>query len=242
MFSFFLSEPPSDSSAISSSSRMTSNIVVEMQMDEQMSKGQAKLSPTKSLNTFRSISSDSEANKSAPKESNGFQLDSRLTKMAPIKSSSIGTNSSIPNETAIASTSAAANVPIRLIMSNAGKAMPYKALVEKVNGNNRVEVLNGNVNTAYGQLAKISCITAKTKSWELLAGSPIVNFCLCAKYVLICCLDGTIQFVDIKTGLAVLPKLKMLSPVVQCVFVRSKLTDISKEFALIFHCLFVEYE
>lgn len=218
---------------------MTSNIVVEMQMDEQMSKGQAKASPTKLLNTFRSVSSDSEAIKIAPKESNGFQLDSRLTKVAPIRSSSIGTN---PNDAATASTSASANIPIRLIMSNAGKAAPYKALVEKVNGNNRVEVLNGNVSTAFGQLAKVSCVTAKTKSWELFAGSPIVNFCLCAKYVLVCCLDGTVQFVDIKTGLAVLPKLKMLSPAVQCVFVRSNSTDLSKEFSFIFHCLFVEYE
>lgn len=206
---------------MSSSSRKTSNIVVEIKMDEQMSKGQTKSSPIKSIDTFRSVSIDSETNKIASNECNGFQLDSRLTKVAPIKSASIGTTSSSPNAKSAVPTSASADLPVRLIMSNAGKAVPFKNLVEKVNANNRVEILNGNVSTAYGPLAKITCSSAKTKAWELFVGSPIVNFSLCAKYALICCLDGTIQFIDIRTGVAVLPKLKMLSPAVQCVFVSS---------------------
>lgn len=206
---------------MSSSSRKTSNIVVEIKMEEQMSKGQTKSSPVKSIDTFRSVSTDSETNKIASNECNGFQLDSRLTKVAPIKSASIATTSSSPNAKSAVSTSASADLPVRLIMSNAGKAVPFKNLVEKVNANNRVEILNGNVSTAYGPLAKITCSSAKTKAWEVFVGSPIVNFSLCAKYALACCLDGTIQFIDIRTGVAVLPKLKMLSPAVQCVFVSS---------------------
>lgn len=215
------SETPADQCAINSSSRQTSSVVVEMQMNDQMSKGQAKMSsPTKSLDTFRSVSSvDLEINKITSIESNGFQLDSRLTKVAPVKTALIPTNSSCSNATPTESTSATANIPIRLTVSSAGKALPYKTRTEKINGNNKVEILNGNVSTAYGPLTKVTCVTTKAKSWELLIGSPIVNFCMCAKYVLVCCLDGTIQFIDIKTGVAVLPKLKMLSPAVQCVFV-----------------------
>lgn len=215
--SFFLliisSETPGDQ--LSSSSRKTSNIVVEMKMDEQMSKGQVTLSPTKSLDTFRSTSGDSEKKKIvSTSEGNGYQLDSRLTKIAPSKTTSIGTNSNSAH-----AVPASPNIPIRLLMSNAGKASPYKTLTVKINGNNQVDILNGNVSTAYGALAKVTCVTAKTKAWELFVGSPIVNFSLCAKYVLICCLDGTIQFVDIKTGIGALPKMKMLTPAVQCVFV-----------------------
>lgn len=233
------SETPAEQCEISSSSRKTTNIVTEMQMHEQMSKGHAKSSPTKSLDSFRSINAEStESNKIATNDINGFQLDGRLTKIAPIRTVSIGINSGSQNVTAAAaaSTSASANIPIRLIMSNAGKAVPYKALTEKINGSNRVEILNENVNTAFGALAKITCVTARTKSWEIFAGSPIVNFSLCAKYVMVCCLDGTIQFVDIKTGVAVLPKLKMLSPAVQCVFVSSCMA-MRKQFEIIKICL-----
>lgn len=229
-FISIFSETPADQCAISSSSRQTSSIVVEMQMNDQMSKGQSKTSsPTKSLDTFRSISSvDLETNKITSIENNGFQLDSRLTKVAPVKTALIGISSNCSNATPTEYTSSTANIPIRLTVSNEGKALPYKTRTEKINGNNKVEILNGNVSTAYGPLTKVTCVTTKTKSWELLIGSPIVNFCLCAKYVLVCCLDGTIQFIDIKTGVAVLPKLKMLSPAVQCVFVSLLMHDCFK--------------
>lgn len=190
-------------------------------MDDQMSKGQTNSSPTKSLDTLRSVGVELETSKIASNESNGFQMDVRLTKIAPIRTASIGINLSSTNAAAVPSTSAPEDIPVRLRIANAGKAVPYQTLVEKLVGNHRVEILNGDVRTAYGPLTKVTCVTAKTKSWELFVGSPVVNFSVCAKYVLICCLDGTIQFIDIKSGVAVLPKLKMLSPAVQCVFVSS---------------------
>lgn len=232
------SETPAEQGAWSSSSRQTSNIVVEMQMNEQMVKGHAKSSPTKSLDSFRPVSVDSEASKIAANERNGFQLDTRLTKIAPIKSASIGTNASSQN----ASTSASANIPIRLIMANAGRAVPYKTLTEKINGTNRIEILNGNVSTAYGPLAKVTCVSAKTKCWEIFVGSPIVNFSVCAKYVLVCCMDGTIQFVDVKTGVAVLPKLRMFSPAIQCVFVSFATTVLRLELEIIYVLPIAEYK
>lgn len=201
-----------------------------------MSKGQPKSSPTKSLDTFRSVAVDLETNKIAAIESNGFQMDSRLTKIAPIKTASIGINSSSTNATAVPSTSASEDTSVRLRIANAGKAVPYHSLVEKLVDNHRVEILNADVRTAYGPLTKVTCVTAKTKSWELFVGSPVVNCSVCPKYVLICCLDGTIQFIDIKTGVAVLPKLKMLSPAVQCVFVSSSFNGVSLTFELISRC------
>lgn len=47
-----------------------------------------------------------------------------------------------------------------------------------------------------------------------------MNFCLCAKFVLICSKDCTLRFLDIRNGTAIFPILHMPSPVIQCVFVR----------------------
>jgi protein HIRA/HIR1 len=60
---------------------------------------------------------------------------------------------------------------------------------------------------------------ARNQLWEIFIGSPVVNFCLCAKYALFCSSDGNIRFVDIKSGVLVLPVLKLFTPAIQSVFV-----------------------
>lgn len=52
----------------------------------------------------------------------------------------------------------------------------------------------------------------------MLIGSPVVKFELCAKYVLVCSINGTIRFLNTETGTPLLPILHMPSPVIQAVF------------------------
>lgn len=195
-------------------------------MGDQLLKGYSKTSPAKTLDTFRSVSTDSETIKMPSPEINGFQMDNRLTKVAPIKTSSIITsissNLTAPPSAPVTFT-ASPTIPLRLAASTAGKAQPYapQKIQEKIHGKYRIEFVNGNASTAWGPLAKITCVSDRIKRWELYVGSPIVNVSVCAKFVLICCADGTIQFIDINSGDSVFPKLKMLSAAIQCVFVSS---------------------
>lgn len=75
-----------------------------------------------------------------------------------------------------------------------------------------------------GQLCKISCTsttnTPLKQHWEMFVGSPVVIFCLCAKYVITCSIDGTIRFLNIRNGILVLPTIKIPTAGVQCAFVR----------------------
>lgn len=65
-------------------------------------------------------------------------------------------------------------------------------------------------------------VSNKTPEWETYIGSPVVNFSLCAKFVLICSKDCTVRFLDVRNGTPVLPILHMPSPVIQSVFVCNK--------------------
>lgn len=158
-----------------------------------------------------------------PVLSNG-QLDNRIKKTVPIKSASITT---LPKSQA-AQQPESSPLPThnmtRLNMLNAGKAVPFTKQNVKQYADFKVKATNGFVNTAYGPLCKMECTSVKSPSnvfWEFFIGSPVVNFCLSAKYALICSCDGSIRFVDIKTGVLVLPALKLFTPAVQCVFVSS---------------------
>lgn len=81
------------------------------------------------------------------------------------------------------------------------------------------QIQNNFTNTSAGPICKVTGILSNKIEWETFIGSPVVNFCMCSKYVLICSKDCTNRFIDIRTGIAVLPILHMPSPVIQCVFV-----------------------
>lgn len=82
----------------------------------------------------------------------------------------------------------------------------------------KFQVKNGFMQTQAGPLSKITG-TMTSSQWETYIGSPVVNFCLCAKYILICSLDCTLRFLDIRNGTPILPTLHMAKPAIQCVFV-----------------------
>lgn len=77
---------------------------------------------------------------------------------------------------------------------------------------------NGLVHTQAGNISKVTRKTVHNQ-WDTYIGSPVVNFGVCAKYVLICCLDCSVRFLDIRNGTPILPTLHMPKPVVQSVFV-----------------------
>lgn len=71
-------------------------------------------------------------------------------------------------------------------------------------------------------MCKLFCCLANSPNkpiWEIFVGSPVVNFCLSPNYVLACSFDGTLRFLDIKTGILVLPIVKLPTAAVQCGFV-----------------------
>lgn len=85
------------------------------------------------------------------------------------------------------------------------------------------QVQNSSLSTTFGQLCKVSCtsttITPTKQYWEIFVGAPIVIFCLCAKYVATCSMDGTIRFLSLRTGILALPIIKIPTAGVQCAFV-----------------------
>lgn len=129
----------------------------------------------------------------------------------------------------------------RTILKNvtAGKATPYTKVEVKMHGDFQVkvrcaenqsktnlnisicfQVQNNFTTTPAGPICKVTGMYAnKSPEWETYIGSPVVNFCLCSKYVLLCSKDCTVRFLDVRNGTAVLPILHMPSPVIQCVFV-----------------------
>ncbi|XP_004518837.1 protein HIRA homolog [Ceratitis capitata] len=98
-----------------------------------------------------------------------------------------------------------------------------KCEFQKTALDHRVHIHNGYLSTGSGLLAKVTTynITRPTqieKLWEILIGSPIVNLNFCNKYVMLCCLDGTLRLVDISTGKAILPVMGLSTAAVQCAF------------------------
>lgn len=96
------------------------------------------------------------------------------------------------------------------------------------------QAVNNNASTTFGPLCKVECAFGKHQRntlWEMYVGSPVVNFSLSAKYVLICSQDGTIRFVDIKNGILTLPVIKLFSPAILSVFVSKSFPLVSNWFA-----------
>lgn len=101
--------------------------------------------------------------------------------------------------------------------------MALKGSHVKITAEHRVQIMNAaTVTKMYGPLCRLSCSAYFTPNkiiWDKFVGSPIVNACVSAKYVLVCCVDGTLHFLDIRTGILVLPIVKLASAAVQCSFV-----------------------
>lgn len=156
------------------------------------------------------------------------RLDNRLvTKLtpAPIKSNKIGTvepQIDIGKDTVITSTDTKELRMISSAIPRTGKATALKGPYTKLTTDYRIQILNGCINTTYGQLAKVMCFpisNANNKNiqlWQIFVGSPIVNFCVCRKYAIICCLNGTLQFLNIKNGILVMPIIKLPSAAIEC--------------------------
>lgn len=147
-------------------------------------------------------------------------LDNRLTKQAPIKSSNMP-KPSAPITTSSGQTRNDESFPFKLNSVNAGKAVPFKGNHEKTLGEFTVKISNATTNTSFGSLSLITCnnLNNKNELWKVNVGSSIVNFCLSQKYVLACSLNGTLRFLDIKTGICVFPVIKLPTAAVQSAFV-----------------------
>lgn len=152
-------------------------------------------------------------------------LDNRLTKQAPIKSNNM------PKPTLPASSSSAPGTSktteetfsVKLNSLNAGKAVPLKGNHEKTSGEFTIKISNSTTNTSFGSLSLIAChnLHSRNELWKINVGSSIVNFSLSQKNVLACSLNGTLRFLDVQTGICVLPVIKLPTAAIQSAFVRS---------------------
>lgn len=147
-------------------------------------------------------------------------LDNRLTKQAPIKSNNMP-KPSAPLTAPTDQSKSDESFSFKLNSANAGKAVPLKGNHERTCGEFTVKISNGATNTSFGSLSTITCndIITKNELWKVNIGSSIVNFCLSQKYVLACSLNGTLRFLDIRTGICVLPVIKLPTAAVQSAFV-----------------------
>lgn len=86
----------------------------------------------------------------------------------------------------------------------------------------RIQVANSAIKSPYGMLSRVFCISNATPGntvWEIFLGSSVVNCSACSKHVIICCQDGTVRFINLRTGVLTLPILNMPTSVIQSAFV-----------------------
>lgn len=124
----------------------------------------------------------------------------------------------IPETQSKPSTSTSQQTPVV-----SGKVNVLTGTVTKAFGDYRIQVTNGAYKTGYGALCRISGhLVSLPRSdkhiWNSVIGSPVVSLALSKKYVVFCSLDGSIRYLDIRTGSPVLPVLSLTSPVVHCTF------------------------
>lgn len=194
-----LSEEPSmsatvtESQGFSSSSRNTSQIIIEKVVETQM---------VPKIDTVR--------------------LDNRLLKtsgIAPLKSSNIQE----ADVSTASPTRAVSKNLVPSVRMNAGKAAPLQqAQSTKTVNEFRIQISNESTSTSYGKISKIVCynllLTTDKKIWEIYVGSAVCNFAMCSKFAMFSSLDGTIRIVEVKSGQFLFPVLNMTSPVVQSGF------------------------
>ncbi|XP_055300313.1 protein HIRA homolog [Sitodiplosis mosellana] len=207
-------------SVVGSAGNISNTAALEKKMNEQMSKGSVVFDSAiidssvadTSTNTI-AISNEASVQKSPPIRINTAQLDNRLTKVPPARA----TITTVPvKESGDIDEPALRRTIIKNV--SAGKSVPYTKIELKVYNEFQVKIQNSFTSTSAGPICKVIGFVLNKPTWETYIGSPVVNFCLCAKYVLICSKDSTIRFLEIQNGIAVLPILQMPSPVIQCVF------------------------
>lgn len=152
------------------------------------------------------------------------KLDNRLLrKDAPVASTSNFQSTEFPAvQTPQAKVTKAVTMPV--IRMNAGTAVPLVGgQCVKIANEFRVQIGNDITKTASGSVSKIICInlnlTVDKKIWEIYVGSAVTSFNVSGKYTLICCLDGTVRILDVKTAEFIFPILNMTSPIVHSAFV-----------------------
>lgn len=110
--------------------------------------------------------------------------------------------------------------PLNLLY--AGRATPFTNGYVKCYKDYSVVVTNNDASTAYGPICKIICKTTKERNkqlWEKFIGGNVVNVSICARYVLVATNDGSLHFLNINTGIAILPIMKLITPAIQSAFV-----------------------
>lgn len=232
-----LTEESTANDSFSSSSRTSSHIVVEKIAENSNSlKSTTQERPTTTNSFAPAINSQQEVQVD--------RLDSRIGKIispAPMKSSNI-------KDVEIQSLSKnSENSPSRIrnnyqpvIKMNAGKAVAITnhSQSSKTVQEFRTQIFNDHISSAHGKITRIICynllLQSDKKIWENFVGSPICSFALCVKFVMLCCLDGTVRILDVKSGQFVFPVLNMTSPCLQSAYsVNSKFGGILTESGII---------
>lgn len=178
---------------IQSSSRISSNIVID------------KIQP-------RDVSPENKPN------SDDLRMDSRLMKssqdFAPAKTATSLSTTTVPMQQNKQN-------PTRSVLVSGNKVDGVTRIV----GNYRVVVINNFLKLTSNHMHKVVCflqdgkpISKQDINWQVVTGSAICNFNSCQSYILICCLDGTVRFVDLKTGILVMPMVNLPNQVVQSAF------------------------
>ncbi|XP_059615006.1 protein HIRA homolog [Phlebotomus argentipes] len=178
---------------LNSSSRSTSSIVIEKVADkpEALSEGQKV-----------------------------EQLDSRLTKsiVPPAKTASLDMPRGEPLPVQITAKPEVTNIPRTL---TAGRPEVISGNFVRTVSDLRIQVANAGVKSPFGMLSRVFCcpIATPTKTaWEIFLGSSVVNCSACTKCVIVCCSDGTVRFINARTGILTLPIINMPTAIVQSAF------------------------
>uniref|UniRef100_A0A1B0CV75 Protein HIRA n=1 Tax=Lutzomyia longipalpis TaxID=7200 RepID=A0A1B0CV75_LUTLO len=190
---------------LNSSSRNSTSIVIEKLTEEQ------EVAPARlSLHTA-----------AAPEGPRGDALDSRLTKstLAPAKTASLEMDARKPAPMP-QTTKPEATISISRTLT-AGRPEAIAGNFVRTVGDLRVQVTNAAVKSPFGVLSRIFCCPTATPTkiaWEMFVGSAVVNCSACSKHVIACSSDGTVRFINVRTGTLTLPIINMPTAIVQSAF------------------------
>lgn len=232
-----LTEDPPSSDSFSSSTRNTSQILIEKVIDNAFKPKEKEIeSVSVPTPTFKPPMTTPEI----PQKDSDL-MDSRIaniSRVPPLNSSNLKTVETLSVSYPDSPSKNANKNFVPVIKLNAGKAAPLtQGQGSKTVNEFRCQVYNDHISSAHGKICRIICynllLQIDKKIWEIFVGSPVCSFAVCSKFVLLCSMDGTVRILDVKTGSFVFPVLHMTSPCVHSTFSNnSKLAGVLTETAL----------
>lgn len=151
------------------------------------------------------------------------KMDCRLSKASnapPAKTGSSLNTTTTTTETSVPPSAVQPKPQLGRNLLVSGKPDALQNGVSRSVGQYRVVAINNFLKLSSNPIHRVSCFQndMKTALWQNVTSSAVCTFNTCLKYVLVACLDGTVRFLDIRTGCLVLPIMTMATAVVQSAF------------------------